>query len=314
MKCARLALVVACLVGPVVAGTPEAHATLRRAVTDAATTDQTGAKEKGYEEEVASTTRFTGSARDPRKVRIDGEVRTADLSRRPADQTAGGPPLVETRAFDARFCRPGPEAFATAYIRLCLDPVTDCPDSQTLRPARESRSRQTGNSDWGTWQPLSPAECVTPGEDDLIDNVRTTFAEMTITPSPVTVIDGRGWTFVQIDTVIYSDNEPQTLATTVGGTQVELRATPVEWRWDFGDGSKPVTTTTPGGPYPDRSVSHVYTRLGTYSVTLTTTWRGQWRVDGEAEWRDVDGQNSTTSTSEQFTTHEVRTHLVKPSS
>ena len=162
----------------------------------------------------------------------------------------GGPPLVETRVFDTGFCRPGPQAFATAYIQFCLDPVTDCPDGQTLRPARESRSRQTGTADWSPWQPLSPAVCVTPGEENLVDNVRTAFAEMTITPSPITHIDVRGWTFVQIDTVIYSDSEPQTLATTVGGMPVELRATPVEWRWDFGDESKPVTTATPGGPYP----------------------------------------------------------------
>ncbi|NKX92450.1 PKD domain-containing protein [Sanguibacter hominis ATCC BAA-789] len=155
---------------------------------------------------------------------------------------------------------------------------------------------------------------MTPEEGDLIGDVRSAFAEMTLTPSPITVIDGRGWTFVQIDTVIYSDAEPQTLATTVGGTPVELRATPVEWHWDFGDKSKPLTTTTPGGPYPDKSVSHVYTRLDTYQVTLTTTWQGQWRLVGETTWRDVDGQNVTTSTSEPFTTHEIRTRLVTPPS
>ena len=105
-------------------------------------------------------------------------------------------------------------------------------------------------------------------------------------PPPVTVIDGRGWTFVQIDTIVYTDDTPQTLTTTVGGTPVELRATPVEWRWDFGDKTKPVTTTKPGGPYPDKTVTHVYTRLDTYQVTLTTTWQGQWRLVGETTWRD----------------------------
>jgi len=199
-----------------------------------------------------------------------------------------------------------------AYIHFCLDPVEECPDDQLLEPARESRSRPAGTSAWGPWQPLSPATCITPGEDELNTNVRTAFAQMTITPPPVTVIDGRGWTFVQIDTIVYSDDEPQTLATTVGGTPVELRATPVEWHWDFGDKTKPLTTTEPGGPYPDKTVTHVYTRLDTYQVTLTTTWQGQWRLVGETTWREVDGTNTTTSTSDPFTTHEIRTRLVTP--
>ena len=257
---------------------------------------------------------FRGRTGPRTTVVVDGEFETSDtLSRLPDRGPVPGPALVETRALDPRFCLPGaPQAFATAYIQLCLDPVEDCPDGQVLQPARESRSRPAGTADWGPWEPLSAATCVTPGEDDLIDDVRTAFAQMTITPPPVTVIDGRGWTFVQIDTIVYSDDQPQTLAATAGGTPVEIRATPVEWHWDFGDKTKPLTTTTPGGPYPDKTVSHVYTHLGTYQVTLTTTWQGQWRLVGETAWRDVDGQNVTTSTSEPFTTHEIRTRLVTP--
>ncbi|WP_169924532.1 PKD domain-containing protein [Flavimobilis soli] len=251
--------------------------------------------------------------KSPRQIEIEGTVRDADLSPRPVGRPATGPPLTETRVLDPNFCQPGsPQAFATAYIQLCLDPVEECPEGEVLQPARETRSRPAGDAEWGPWQPLSPATCVIPGEGDLIDDVRRAFAEMTITAPPVTVIDGRGWTFVQIDTIVYSDDTPQTLTTTVGGTPVEIRATPVEWRWDFGDKTKPLTTTKPGGPYPDKTVTHVYTRLGTYTVTLTTTWQGQWRLVGETQWRDVDGQNTTTSTSEPFTTHEIRTRLVTP--
>src|SRR5690606_13399719 len=187
-----------------------------------------------------------------------------------------------------------------------------CADDEILQPPRETRARLTAEGPWSPWTALSGWTCVTPSEDDLITAVRTAFARMTITPSPITVIDGRGWTFVQIDTVIYSDAEPQTLATTVAGTPVELRATPIEWTWNFGDDTPPVTTTTPGGPYPNKSVTHVYTTLGTYSVDLTTIWQGQWRLTGDTDWRDITDRNLTTTTSDPFTTHELRTRLVKP--
>ena len=210
-------------------------------------------------------------------------------------------------------CQPGSSvAYDPTYSYRCDGFDLECAEGEILQPPRETRSRLTGAAQWGPWTALSSWQCVTPEEGDLIDDVRTAFAEMTLAPSPITVIDGRGWTFVQIDTVIYSDDEPQTLATTVGGTPVELRATPVEWHWDFGDNTTPLTTTKPGGPYPNKTVTHVYTHLGTYQVTLTTTWQGQWRLVGETAWRDVDGQNVTTTTSEPFTTHEIRTRLVTP--
>jgi hypothetical protein len=239
----------------------------------------------------------------------DGRFHRPEPKQRPLK----GPPLVESRVIDPAMCQPGSSVtYDPAYSYRCDGFDLECAEGEILQPPRETRSRPTGTAEWGPWTALSSWQCATPQEGDLIDDVRTAFAEMTLTPPPVTVIDGRGWTFVQIDTIVYSDDEPQTLATTVGGTPVELRATPVEWRWDFGDNTKPLTTTKPGGPYPDKTVTHVYTRLGTYTVTLTTTWQGQWRLVGETQWRDVDGQNTTTSTSEPFTTHEIRTRLVTP--
>ena len=248
------------------------------------------------------TYRTTRDARDRRRAPNPDPTRPVNA-----------PPLVESRVIDPAMCQPGSSiTYDPAYSYRCDGFDLECAEGEILQPPRETRSRLTGAAEWGPWTALSSWQCVSPEEGDLIDDVRSAFAEMTLTPSPITVIDGRGWTFVQIDTVIYSDDEPQTLATTVGGTPVELRATPVEWHWDFGDNTKPLTTTTPGGPYPDKSVTHVYTRLDTYEVTLTTTWQGQWRLVGETTWRDVDGQNVTTSTSEPFTTHEIRTRLVTP--
>ena len=43
--------------------------------------------------------------------------------------------------------------------------------------------------------------------------------------------------------------------------------------WSFGDGSF-LATTDSGGPYPNGTVHHTYTKPGLYEVTLLTTWNG----------------------------------------
>ena len=51
------------------------------------------------------------------------------------------------------------------------------------------------------------------------------------------------------------------------------------WHWDFGDGSAG-DFTDPGGPYPDRAVTHSYGWAQTFRVTVTATWSAQFWVDG----------------------------------
>ena len=49
--------------------------------------------------------------------------------------------------------------------------------------------------------------------------------------------------------------------------------------WDFGDGTK-FTTASRGGPYPDRSISHIYRSAGIYTASLQITWGGTWQASG----------------------------------
>ncbi|OZB50363.1 MAG: hypothetical protein B7X40_02620, partial [Cellulomonas sp. 14-74-6] len=55
---------------------------------------------------------------------------------------------------------------------------------------------------------------------------------------------------------------------------------------------------------------HVYRRLGTRTITLTTTWTGRYRVVGTTVWHDVAGTATTTATSAPFEVQELRAHLV----
>ncbi len=51
------------------------------------------------------------------------------------------------------------------------------------------------------------------------------------------------------------------------------------WTWDFGDGHSQ-TYDRPGGAYPNDDVTHTYTSSEDRTVVLTTTWAGEFLVDG----------------------------------
>lgn len=60
------------------------------------------------------------------------------------------------------------------------------------------------------------------------------------------------------------------------GMKVDLAATP-QWFWDFHGVT--YSTTSPGGPFPDTSVSHSFDTKGEKRVALTSMWSGSFLVD-----------------------------------
>lgn len=130
-------------------------------------------------------------------------------------------------------------------------------------------------------------------------------------PAPVlTVQPARDWVLVNKDTVVYTDAALAHLTTDLLGYPMEVEATPSLFTYDFGDGTPPLTTTSPGAPWPHQDTAHVYRRLGTRAITLTTTWSGRYRVVGTTVWHDVNGTATTTATSAPFEVQELRAHLV----
>lgn len=65
---------------------------------------------------------------------------------------------------------------------------------------------------------------------------------------------------------------------TVAGWRVTTWIAPT-WTWTFAPGAV-VRTESPGGPYPDFSVSHTYRTTGTFRTEVLTTWSGEFQVDG----------------------------------
>ncbi|UFU04994.1 hypothetical protein [Ruania halotolerans] len=152
-------------------------------------------------------------------------------------------------------------------------------------------------------------------EDDepvIITVTESDFAELPIVPGEVRIQpEDQSWTLVNIDTIAFTSGDQQVLSTQVLGFPVAVRATPVEFVWDFGNGSEPLVTTDPGARWPDHTVSYVYTRpVDEVSVSLTTTWVGEFQVNGQGPWIPIAGTAQTVSESDSFSVEEVSTRLV----
>ena len=129
-----------------------------------------------------------------------------------------------------------------------------------------------------------------------IDDVAELFA-----PEPRILSDDEGRGVRHAETNFYTDGEVRTLRTTMNGEEVELRLTPIQYIWDYGDGSAPHVTSVPGGTQPGFDVptatSHVYEETGAYPVTLTTVYVGEVRYEG-GDWERIDGQITRTAAPE----------------
>jgi hypothetical protein len=100
-------------------------------------------------------------------------------------------------------------------------------------------------------------------------------------------------TLVNFDTIFWTDPETVSLDLTILGQAVDVVATPVRYSWAFGDGSV-MATSTPGNPYPSRSITHRYQDAKvTVHPQLTVAYSARFRVNGGG-WQQIDETVSTT--------------------
>jgi hypothetical protein len=140
------------------------------------------------------------------------------------------------------------------------------------------------------------------------------FASLPISPLVAHAGPAEGgvdWLPVNMDLVLYTDPELQTLDTELLGAPVAIRATPVRYEWDLGDGST-ISTRKPGAPWPDKTLVHRYQGEGWYAVVLTTTFAGQFSTDGGATWQDIDGTVEVTSDPVDVYSRSLESRLVGP--
>jgi hypothetical protein len=95
-----------------------------------------------------------------------------------------------------------------------------------------------------------------------------------------------GETLVNLETIFYTTNsEPIPQVVTLAGRSVTIEATPTAYSWSFGDEAG-ASTTSPGHPYPNHDVFHVYRSKGDVAASVATTYSGRFRI-GDGGWQDI---------------------------
>jgi hypothetical protein len=119
-----------------------------------------------------------------------------------------------------------------------------------------------------------------------------------------------GQALVGLPVIFFTDSSTsQTFTVDIRGFTVVIIAHATSYAWDTGDGTV-LTTTDPGAPYPDQTITHDYSS-GSYTASLTTTWGATYSVDGGVQ-ADVPGTTTTQGAPVTFTVREARTVLTNP--
>ena len=99
-----------------------------------------------------------------------------------------------------------------------------------------------------------------------------------------------GWAVRGLDANILATGGSSIRTGELFGITAEVRFTPVAYTFDYGDGSAPLSTASPGSTWATLGLdefdptptSHVYTAAGTYTVTLLVDYAAEYRVGGGA--------------------------------
>jgi hypothetical protein len=209
---------------------------------------------------VASANRLVGEAQGD-SLTLRGEVRSGGSLARESNGPATGSTLLQS-------CVPLDEGRLRCYS---ADPAVD----GILAVSVEAGAA-----------PVTLAE--------VAEAVATEFRRIPLSPPGIVVQPARGWTFVNIETVVLTRAAEQTFPITVLGIPVTVRATPLRYVWSFGDGTAPLVTTEPGAPWPNPSNTHIYRVTGLRTITLTTEWSGEYQIAGATSWQPIDGTATTT--------------------
>ena len=183
-----------------------------------------------------------------------------------------------------------------------------CTDGTEATPPLWRRDQLADGSGWSQWRMLDYYRC--PEDIAMATVVAREFQTLTIAPSGISIEPPNGWTLAGLDTVVFAEHANRTLRATILGQGVTIRAIAQSYAWDFGDGSAPLSTADPGRPYPNASISHVYRAAAVRTIRLTTTWSGEYLVDGFTGWLPVGGTAATVSTSAPLRVHTAESRLV----
>ncbi|SDI17686.1 hypothetical protein SAMN05216555_101230 [Arthrobacter cupressi] len=178
--------------------------------------------------------------------------------------------------------------------------------------------RNDGISNWETFQTQA---CSYPSDpvDRPVGPSRpafsiTEFRSLALKPAKIVTQPGRH-TLKGAYTNVYAEVSDQGFSPRLAGKVISVRAHPSSFAWNYGDGTTK-TFTIQGGPLrPDQAeldsetrTSHVYTATGDYHISVSTTYTGEYSVDG-GPWVPIIGTAQVNSPAVPISVWRTETHL-----
>ena len=143
--------------------------------------------------------------------------------------------------------------------------------------------RRLGARPQDAWQPYDEV-CVAPDGPEVTPGL--ILAEVRRVGLPSMSVEAPPETFVNYETVVYTDAESFTRTVNLLGFTVDIQATPSRFHWTYGDGTTE-TTTTAGRPYPATDITHTWTDAHrTYHPSVDVTYQIRYRVNN-GDWQTL---------------------------
>ena len=170
----------------------------------------------------------------------------------------------------------------------CLGGAVRCDEASDGRPVRWFTSLKVFSPP--IWSAMRPDRCVySEKPDDVLGKIaaqiQTKFQQLPVNPGN-SVIQPSPHTLKGAETNFYAEAVEQLFDLDMLGQKVAIVAKPVQYTWNYGDGTSLGPTTVGGGPLPqDRwgektATSHAYAETGDFPVVLTTHFQGTYSVNG----------------------------------
>ena len=114
-----------------------------------------------------------------------------------------------------------------------------------------------------------------------------------------------GWALVGQPARFFAHASPHTVAGVLLDRPAEVSFRPSGTAWDYGDNH----AGRRGAPEP--AGQHTYRASGTYTATLTVSYRAEYRLEGETGWTEVIGTVPGHPVTIPVTVHNARARLIK---
>lgn len=136
------------------------------------------------------------------------------------------------------------------------------------------------------------------------------FASFPIPPSDPYALPV-DWTVTGKPTAFWADAGVKEFDAELLGFPLRVRATPIEYHWDFGDGN--ATSSPSPGAEPRRpelgTITHTYSDKGERTVTLTTVYTGEYNYG--SGWNDIAGTAAVESDGLPMTVYRYHKYRVE---